>query len=335
MEKGKRKSAKGNRINVNTIKVYSCIEKLLIEFEQINQMQICISLMPRYSAKQILLEKNYWKRFYQKFTAFLYKKGYYDGYVGSVWKSIKALINWIIREKALPIAPIHKWIIIPQSNFNPIVLSLERLHFTIYNEAFANNLAATLKRIRHIFIAGCTLGLRFSDLMNLKKIHLIQLDNDYYIQLYAQKTGFFTKIPVPAYLLEIFNLYKTKNSQFLLPQISNARFNILIKEVGEKAGWQEQYPKFMCKMGKWVELKKADGKSWKYYHHLSSHTMRRTAITSLLILGVPEQVVRKISGHAPGSKEFFKYVSIAESYLSKEVQQAQLKLKNLNTEKPS
>lgn len=89
----------------------------------------------------------------------------------------------------------------------------------------------------------------------------------------------------------------------------------------------------MCKMGKWVELKKVDGESWKYYHHLSSHTMRRTAITSLLILGVPEQVVRKISGHAPGSKEFFKYVSIAESYLSKEVQQAQLKLMNLNKEK--
>lgn len=335
MEQGKRKSPKGNRINENTIKVYSCIEKLLIEFEQINQMQIGISLMPRYNAKQIILEKNYWKRLYQKFTAFLYKKGYYDGYVGSVWKTIKALINWIILEKALPIAPIHKWIIIPQSNFNPIVLNLERLHFAIYNDAFAKSLSIPLSRIRHIFIAGCTLGLRFSDLMNLKRIHLVQIDNDYCIQLYAQKTGFFTKIPIPAYLLEIFNIYKSKNSQYLLPQISNTRFNILIKEVGEKAGWQEQYPKFMCKMGKWVELKKEDGKSWKYYHHLSSHTMRRTAITSLLILGVPEQVVRKISGHAPGSKEFYKYVSIAEAYLSKEVQQAQLKLMNLNSEWPT
>ena len=63
--------------------------------------------------------------------------------------------------------------------------------------------------------------------------------------------------------------------------------------------------------------------------------MRRTAITSLLILGVPEQVVRKISGHAAGSKEFYKYVSIAEAYLSKEVQQAQLKLMNLNSEWPT
>lgn len=38
--------------------------------------------------------------------------------------------------------------------------------------------------------------------------------------------------------------------------------------------------------------------------------MRRSAITVMLGLGVPEQVVRKISGHAPGSKEFFKYEAV-------------------------
>jgi len=42
--------------------------------------------------------------------------------------------------------------------------------------------------------------------------------------------------------------------------------------------------------------------------------MRRTAITTLLIMGVPEAMVRKISGHAPGSKEFYKYVGIAQDY---------------------
>ena len=35
---------------------------------------------------------------------------------------------------------------------------------------------------------------------------------------------------------------------------------------------------------------------------------RRTAITSMLSLGVPEQVVRKISGHFANSKEFYRYV---------------------------
>ena len=45
-------------------------------------------------------------------------------------------------------------------------------------------------------------------------------------------------------------------------------------------------------------------------------------------MGVPELVVRKISGHAPGSKEFYKYVSIAQDYLNKEVQTAFKKLVN-------
>lgn len=80
--------------------------------------------------------------------------------------------------------------------------------------------------------------------------------------------------------------------------------------------------------------KKEGNKSWQYYDHLSSHTMRRTAITTLLVLGVPEHVVRKVSGHAPGSKEFYKYVLIAQELLNKEVQQAHKKLFQLdNTSK--
>ena len=54
--------------------------------------------------------------------------------------------------------------------------------------------------------------------------------------------------------------------------------------------------------------------------------MRRTAITTLLIMGVPEMVVRKISGHAPGSKEFYRYVSVAEDYMNQEVKNAHKKL---------
>lgn len=82
----------------------------------------------------------------------------------------------------------------------------------------------------------------------------------------------------------------------------------------------------MSYKSKWIEQKKSLNKSWQYYDHLSSHTMRRTAITTLLILGVPEHVVRKVSGHAPGSKEFYKYVLIAQDFLNKEVQQAHKKL---------
>jgi hypothetical protein len=37
----------------------------------------------------------------------------------------------------------------------------------------------------------------------------------------------------------------------------------------------------------------------------------------MLSLGVPEQIVRKISGHSPGSKEFYRYVHWAQAYQDK------------------
>ncbi|MBK6380987.1 MAG: hypothetical protein IPF72_15415 [Chitinophagaceae bacterium] len=46
--------------------------------------------------------------------------------------------------------------------------------------------------------------------------------------------------------------------------------------------------------------------------------MRRTAIT-MLMLGMKEHVVRKISGHADNSKSFYRYVNLVQSYLDNEV----------------
>jgi hypothetical protein len=48
---------------------------------------------------------------------------------------------------------------------------------------------------------------------------------------------------------------------------------------------------------------------------LTSHVMRKTTITTLLMAGVPEHAVRRISGHAPNSKEFFRYVQYSQRYM--------------------
>lgn len=55
--------------------------------------------------------------------------------------------------------------------------------------------------------------------------------------------------------------------------------------------------------------------------------MRRTAITTMLCLGMPEMAVRKISGHSPMSKEFFRYVTLAQTYLDNETLKMFEKLK--------
>jgi hypothetical protein len=44
---------------------------------------------------------------------------------------------------------------------------------------------------------------------------------------------------------------------------------------------------------------------------------------------MPEQLVRRISGHSPNSKEFFRYVKISEEILDKEISKVHSRLENL------
>jgi len=48
----------------------------------------------------------------------------------------------------------------------------------------------------------------------------------------------------------------------------------------------------------------------------------------MLSLGMQEQLVRRISGHAPGSKEFYRYVLWAQSYQDKETDKMFEKLRD-------
>ena len=111
-----------------------------------------------------------------------------------------------------------------------------------------------------------------------------------------------------------------------MPRLSVTNLNIQIKKLIKKAGWDYPLSKVISKQGKLTELKDHDGKGWRFHQHITAHTMRRTAITTLLIMGVPELIVRKISGHAPGSKEFYRYVSVAQDYMNHEVKIAYKKL---------
>jgi integrase len=114
----------------------------------------------------------------------------------------------------------------------------------------------------------------------------------------------------------------------LFRRLCNTNFNLHLKAIGHLAGWNNPTPKYRSIKGMLQEIKTPSGASWPFYQHLSAHTMRRTAISTLLMMGVNENVVRRISGHAPGSKEFYRYVVLAQSYMDGQVRQAFDKLVN-------
>ena len=324
---GRRRSASGKRVSKGTIAGYKYVALLLREYELSSGIELRVCLLHRASLQVLKREKNYWLRFFNSFSDFLYrKKGYYDNYIAGVFKIIKTFFNYLQNEKGLVVGNFHKRFRIPVQQNLPVVLSPEQLQFLIANKEFDSNLSTSLRRAKDIFVFGCTVGLRVSDLMNLKKSNLIFSENSTFLSVITKKTGVEIRIPLPEYVLTIIDRNKKTTGKFLLPRLSVTNLNIQIKVLIKKAGWAWLQPKYISRNGKMIELKTNSGTSWPFYRHITAHTMRRTAITTMLILGVSEQVVRKMSGHAPGSKEFYKYIGLAQDYINQELSKAYSKL---------
>ncbi|MEI6811020.1 MAG: tyrosine-type recombinase/integrase [Candidatus Nomurabacteria bacterium] len=320
---GRRLTPSGKRITSGTILNYQYVQKLLLQFEQRVGHSLRIQLLHRASMATLQKERKYWARFYTQFASFLYKeKGYHDHYVKSTFKVLKSFFNYLQNDKGFSVGNYHKLFRTPLQNTAPVVLLPERLQFLISDKAFEEGLNTHLERAKDIFVFGCTVALRVSDLMNLQKRNIVNTGDEIYLSICTKKTGTEIKIPLPAYAIDIIKKYKRVAGKYILPRLSVTNLNIQIKKLIESAGWNYPLPKIISRQGKLIELKLADGKPWRFHQHITAHTMRRTAITTLLIMGVPELMVRKLSGHAPASKEFYKYVNIAQEYLNKEVLKA-------------
>jgi len=324
---GRRLTPSGKRITKGTITNYLHVYRLIEKFEARSENKLRIQMLHRASMRTLQREKNYWNRFFNQFSNFLYKdKGYYDNYVANVFKTVKTFFNYLQKEKGFVVGNYHKSFRVPLQQSTPVVLMPEQLNFLITSKEFHEQLNPYLKRAKDIFVFGCTVGLRYSDLMALKKTNLVCNDKETSLVLFTQKTGTEIKLPLPDYLLNIINKHRRKTGKYILPRLSSTNLNLQIKKMIKAAGWNHTLPKNLSCKGRMTELKTDTGNTWSFYQHITAHTMRRTAITTLLIMGVPETMVRKISGHAPGSKEFYKYVGLAQDYLNKEVKNAYQKL---------
>ncbi|MDJ1486108.1 tyrosine-type recombinase/integrase [Cytophagaceae bacterium YF14B1] len=320
---GKRLQKNGKRITDGTIDQYQYLSKLLEDFETAKQFPLRIKLLTTSNARVFETEKNYWKKFYRKFTDYLYDDlGCFDNYVGCMIKTLRVFFNYLSESKGMPVGSFHKQFYVPKEDISIVVVTPEQLNYLIYDKTFEQSLSVELDRIKDIFVVGCTVALRFSDLMNLKAANLEIVGDRWYLQVRSKKTQTYTRVLLPEYAKAILKKYKGKHKT-LLPAFSKDYLNAKFKELGELAGWTTPLIKTRNRRGVPITVYKEKGsrRNYRFCDSITTHTMRRSAITTMLTLGMPEYLVRKISGHAPNSKEFFRYVSLAQSYMDNEISQ--------------
>lgn len=279
---GRRLMSSGKKIRLSTIEQYEMTLRLLLDFEQHLCSRLRILVLYKSPQRIINGEKRYWKKFFIAFKKYLYEnRNCYDNYVANTFKTIKSFFNYLAKERCLPIGTFHQQFKVANHPISPIVLSPSQLKFLISDRDFEKSLPENLQRTKDIFVFGCTVGLRYQDLMQLKKENIILTENGHQIQLHTQKTNTFVKIPLPNHAVSIYLKYKKQTGKYVLPRLSNTNLNIQIKAIGQRAGWMEPLPKIQFKMGEPVEKKTSAKASFKFYEHITSHTMRRTAITTL------------------------------------------------------
>lgn len=330
-ENGKRLKKNGERITKGTIDGYKYVLQNLIQFSTETGFELRLCEVHKMTKRELKSEKSYWKKFYKNYTEFLYKKGCHDNYVGLNIKIFRVFFNYLKKDKDYFFGDFHLMFYVRKEEIEIFVLSPEQLKFLIHDKTFEESLTPGERRIKDIFVFGCTTGLRYSDIFLLTNKNFEQQDNEWYLKIKSLKTKTFSYIKLPSYAVSIYHNYAPKNSKnMVFGNISLFNFNKTLKKIGEKAGFTTPVEVSREKQGKTVKLtRKASKKEQnRFCDKMSSHMMRRTAITTMLILGMPEHLVRKISGHSNASSSFNRYVHYAQSYMDKEISKVHDKLES-------
>ncbi len=161
----------------------------------------------------------------------------------------------------------------------------------------------SLIKVRDIFIFSVYTGLRFQDAQNLKSSQVI-IDEKQGAQLdfTQEKTKETVRVPLFKQALEIIEKYKTSESKitgYVLPKISNQKFNAYLKIIGELSGIEKTLS-----------------------HHVARHTC---ATTILLSNQAPIEAVSKWLGHTQMRTTQI-YAKITNDYLQQIANQVASKI---------
>lgn len=332
MKKGSRLQKNGFVIRQSTIEAYEALLKHLVNFQTHQQKQLCIRDWETLNQRAKTAEVNYWKKFYLQFTEYLFNEcNHHDNFVGANMKFLRTFFGWLQDEQIINIGMYYRRFYKTYEDIPVIVLSPERLHFLIYDKEFEKSLCKRLQKLKDLFVFGCTTALRYSDLINLKPCNIEVIGNSTYVYVRSQKTQTFSRIYLPQYAKDILYKYRLRKTS-LFPPISGVNFNKAIKKIALLAGWTEEIVKTRNKRGQPCTIyKEKEGKiNYRFCDIVSSHTMRRTAITTMLRMGMNEVNVRLISGHKANSSSFHRYVYYADSYIDEQMDLYYEKLIGLN-----
>ena len=238
--------------------------------------------------------------FYDDFISYIFSQGFKPNYYNNIIKNIKTFAKWL-SDREIPINKSYEKIKKKNSDTTEISLTHEDLQkLTNYKTKLTSR-----RKVRDAFLFLCYTGLRYIDYNNLKAEN-IKLE-DGYIEAVNFKTGSNVVIPINDQLKEIIIKYYPK-----IPKPNMTKLNTEIKNIAREVGINENVLVISYPGNRRTEEIK---EKWEL---IKTHTGRRTFITNMKYLGVPDDVIRQMTGHTD-LRTMSKYFRTDKSQVLKEM----------------
>jgi site-specific recombinase XerD len=250
----------------------------------------------------------------QEYVSYLSKKGFRNT---TIAKNL-AFVRWFFRwaaQKGYYQGTIHdtfkpKLKGIDGNSKEIIYLTTDEIKLLQEHQFHSNEDA--LERVRDVFLFCCFTGLRYSDVVKLKRSDV----KNGFIKVVTQKTVDGLVIELNKHSQAILDKYKDAvlPNDKALPVISNEKMNEHLKRLGQVCGLEEPTR---------VVYFKGNIRHEEVYPKwalLTTHCGRRTFVVSALQLGIPVEVIMRWTGHSSfeAMKPYAKIVDeVKENSMSK------------------
>lgn len=179
---------------------------------------------------------------------------------------------------------------------NAVFLSMNEITRIYYYKFEKQDRRKAKERIRDLFIVGCLTALRYSDYSTLTKDNF---QGDYLVKR-TKKTNVDVKIPLHAYVKEIYAKYNGFIPCGLCIQYVNKYLKVIMREIG----LNDLVTYSFTKGGKLITVTR---EKWEL---ISSHTARRSAATNMYLTGRMKTFeIMKLTGHR-SEQNFFRYIRL-------------------------
>jgi len=158
--------------------------------------------------------------------------------------------------------------------------------------------------VRDVLVFGCYTGLRYSDIYSLMPYHFkkIVVGNEIQIAIQKNQNKVHEKVNIA-----LIHLAKTvaEKYHFNLPKILMNEFNILVKDLGKLAGFDQEVA-LSYKFGR-----ETREEVFKKYKLMASHICRRSFATNMYLRGINPEIIMTNTGHS-SLKTLTNYIKITK-----------------------